>query len=91
VEWRWSWRIASGIVGLLFRFTIRRLRRLTELNRRGYLASRTLPGNSLRYSIARAGPVSVVNRSTPQFEDTGPGGTVHDDCFASGLPVIKQR
>ena len=32
--------------GLLFRFTIRRLRRLTELNRRGYLASRTLPGNS---------------------------------------------
>jgi hypothetical protein len=31
---------------VLFRFTIRRLRRLTELNRMGYAASRTLPGNS---------------------------------------------
>ena len=35
-----------GIGGVLFRFTIRRLRRLTELNRTGYTASRTFPGNS---------------------------------------------
>ncbi len=33
---------------MLFRFTIRRLRRLTELNRTAYTASRTLTGNSLK-------------------------------------------
>ncbi len=32
--------------GVLFRFTIRRLRRLTELNRTAYLASRRLPGET---------------------------------------------
>jgi hypothetical protein len=38
--------IASGIGGVLLRFTIKRLRRLTELNRTGYTSSRTFSGSS---------------------------------------------
>ena len=35
---------------MLFRFTIKRLRRLTELSRTSYAASRTFPGNSLIFA-----------------------------------------
>jgi K+-transporting ATPase ATPase A chain len=42
------------------RFTIRRLRRLTELNRTGYTASRTLPGNSPLFGALVLGTIMLM-------------------------------
>ena len=51
---------------MLFRFTIRRLRRLTELNRTGYTASRTLPGNS--QSNVRDETAGILKTLSPKEE-----------------------
>jgi len=55
---------------MLFRLTIRRLRRLTELNRTGYTTSRTIPGNS-HLQTARRTVIDPASRRMAKWPAAG--------------------